>query len=146
MKRCTRCKKEKILSSFNFKNKSKNLLQSHCKECTRFLIKNHYNNNRQYYLVKANKRNSLLRKKLNNYLLQYLLSHPCVDCGINDPTLLEFDHKGTIPKFKAVSQLVRAQFSIEKIRREIDKCEVRCANCHRRKTAIDFKWYKLMRS
>ena len=59
MKKCTRCKKEKLVEKFNFKNKAKNIRQSHCKECTRFFIKNHYNKNREYYLTKSHKRNKL---------------------------------------------------------------------------------------
>jgi hypothetical protein len=27
---------------------------------------------------------------------------------------------------------------------EIDKCDVRCANCHRRRTAADFGWWRHM--
>jgi hypothetical protein len=29
-----------------------------------------------------------------------------------------------------------------RILEELQKCDVRCANCHRRKTARDFKWFK----
>jgi|SRR3989344_7183110 len=145
MKTCSRCKKEKPIEEFNFKIKAKNLHQSHCKECTRFFIKNHYNNNQQYYLRKAQKRNQLVRLKINKHLYQYLSKHPCVDCGESEITVLEFDHQGNAPKLKAVSRLVRSQLSIEKIQEEIDKCEVRCANCHRRKTARDFKWFRSMR-
>ncbi|MEO5635400.1 MAG: hypothetical protein ABIS26_01890 [Candidatus Paceibacterota bacterium] len=144
MKECTRCLEKKAIEEFNFKNKAKNTRQSQCKKCTRFLIKNHYNNNRQYYLDKTKKRNILLRKMINSYLLKYLVSHPCIDCGEKDPAVLEFDHKGEMPKFRAISQLVRLQYPIEVIQLEIDKCEIRCANCHRRKTAKDYKWYKLM--
>ena len=143
MKRCSKCKKEKEVEDFNFKFKSIGQRQLQCRECTRLLIKNHYNNNRQYYLIKSQKRNKLLRLEYHKYLLEYLLSHPCIDCGEKDVTVLEFDHKGKIPKIKAVSQLVRQQVSLVKIKEEVDKCEVRCANCHRRKTAKQFKWYKL---
>ena len=145
MKRCGRCKKEKDLSQFSFKNKAKNIKHSFCKECTRFLIKNHYNKNRQYYLDKVHKRNTFLRQKINDYMREYLSKNSCVDCGESDIAVLEFDHKGIIPKFKAVSHLIRGRYSLEKIKEEVKKCEVRCANCHRRKTAMDFKWYKLAR-
>ena len=145
MKKCTRCKKEKLVEKFNFKNKAKNIRQSHCKECTRFFIKNHYNKNREYYLTKSHKRNKFLRYNINNYVKNHLSTHPCVDCGEKDITVLEFDHTGELTKLKAVSHLIRARYSISKIQEEINKCEVRCANCHRRKTAKDYKWYKLMR-
>ena len=145
MKRCERCKKGKDLSEFSFKNKAKNIRHSFCKECTRLLIKNHYNNNREYYLIKSQKRNQYLRLMVNTYLRDYLIKHPCVDCGEKDVAVLEFDHIGEVPKFKAVSTMVRFQYPLEKIKGEIDKCEVRCANCHRRKTAKNYKWYKITR-
>ena|SRR3989344_151305 len=142
MRKCSRCKKEKLIEEFNFKIKTLGLRQLQCKECTRLLIKNHYNSNRQYYLLKARKRNKSLRDKINAFLRGYLLKNPCIDCGESDITVLEFDHIGKIPKFKAVSHLLRARSSLEQIQKEINKCEVRCANCHRRKTAKDFNWFK----
>jgi hypothetical protein len=60
----------------------------------------------------------------------YLQSHPCVDCGETDPLVLDFVHVREI-----ISQLVRSQATLEVIKAEIAKCDVRCANCHRRKTA-----------
>ena len=70
----------------------------------------------------------------------YLKKHPCVDCGEKDPVVLEFDHSKD--KLIEVSKLVRNVSSIDKMREEIEKCKIRCANCHRRKTAIQFGWYK----
>lgn len=142
MKKCSKCKKEKSIEEFNFKMKSLELRHSHCKNCTRLFVKNHYNNNQGYYLKKAKKRNSKLRLELVNYLKQYFSKNPCKDCGESDITVLEFDHTGKIPKFKAVSSVIRHGYPLEKIKEEISKCEVRCANCHRRKTAKQFNWFK----
>lgn len=142
MKKCTKCKKEKTLNEFNFKIKVTGLRQGQCKECTRLFVKNHYNNNKGYYLKKARKRNDQIKSDLVAYLKQYFLKNPCVDCGESDITVLEFDHVGKIPKFKAVSSLMRHGYPSSRIKEEIEKCEVRCANCHRRKTARQFKWLK----
>ena len=68
------------------------------------------------------------------HLLAYLRQHPCVDCGERDPVVLEFDHIG--PKRAAVAQLAWSGCSIVTIDAEIRECEVRCANCHRRVTAM----------
>ncbi len=142
MQQCSRCKKEKEISEFNFKIKALGLRQKQCKECTRLLVKNHYNKNRLYYLDKAKRRNLEIKLDVIKYLQRYFLQNPCIDCGETDITVLEFDHDGKIPKFKAVSSLIRNGFPLRKIQKEIDKCSVRCANCHRRKTAKDFKWFK----
>jgi hypothetical protein len=142
MKQCSRCKKKKPIEEFNFKIKAIGLRQLQCKECTRLLIKNHYNRNRGYYLEKVQKRNKLLRQEVLSYIEKYLLNNPCIDCGETNPVVLEFDHKGEIPKFRAVSSLIRARFPLEKVKKEVEKCNVRCANCHRKKTARDFNWSK----
>jgi hypothetical protein len=56
-----------------------------------------------------------------------------VDCGESDPIVLEFDHiRGK--KVGDVSTLAGQAFSWHKLSAEIAKCEVRCANCHRRRT------------
>ena len=76
---------------------------------------------------------------LRGYMWDYLKNHPYVDCGEKDPVILEFDH--IRDKLIAVSGLIRYA-SLNRVRTEIEKCEIRCANCHRRKTAIQFGWYK----
>lgn len=65
----------------------------------------------------------------------YLLNHPCVDCGNDDPYVLQFDHvRGE--KHKNVSKMLSGTYGWDTIQREIDKCEVRCANCHMKITRI----------
>ncbi len=144
MKECSKCKKEKPLREFNFKVKSRGLYHVHCKECTRLFVKNHYNSNKEYYLKKARRRNIEVKSQIVNYLREYFLTHPCIDCGESDITVLEFDHTGSEPKFKAVSHLITGGYAFDIIQEEIKKCEVRCANCHRRKTAKQFNWLKHM--
>ena len=67
-------------------------------------------------------------------------SHHCVVCGEDDPAVLEFDHVDQSTKDKAVSNMVVN--SIAKIKTEIEKCRVLCANCHKRHTATQLGWYK----
>ncbi len=139
MKICCRCKKEKKEEEFNYKVKKLQIRQKACKECTRAEVKKHYLNNKAYYLVKAQKRNSLKRKVVKEYIWNYLSSHPCIDCGEKDPVVLEFDHVGA-KKF-TISSNAR-NHHIEDVIIEINNCEVRCANCHRRKTSRQFGWNK----
>ena len=86
------------------------------------------------------KENHLIYKNKNRrFILEYLKLHPGVDCGETDPVVLEFDHIKN--KKKIISDMV-TNHSLDKIKEELLKCEVRCANCHRRKTAKDYNWYK----
>lgn len=71
------------------------------------------------------------------WLYQYLLKNPCVDCGESDPVVLEFDHRGD--KRLMISSAVN-NYGASRLKEEIDKCEVRCSNCHKRKTAIEQGW------
>ena len=80
-------------------------------------------------------------KQARQYVWNYLLKHPCIDCGETDPIVLEFDHtRGK--KVDAVSNIVKRGFALTKIDIEIAKCDVRCANCHRRKTSDQLGWFK----
>lgn len=61
--------------------------------------------------------------------------------GSADLVVLDFDHLG-VERFN-VMRAVWAHFSAREIRQEIAEREVRCANCHRRRTASTgghFRW------
>jgi hypothetical protein len=64
----------------------------------------------------------------------YFSLHPCVDCGESHPATLDFDHvRGE--KFANVSVLIRRGQTLKVIQREVEKCDVRCSNCHRKRTS-----------
>ena len=66
------------------------------------------------------------------WLYNYLSRSKCIDCGLADPLVLEFDHIGL--KRKNVMTMAWEGYGMDTIQIEMNKCEIRCANCHRRKT------------
>jgi hypothetical protein len=142
LKRCPRCDTSKPYADFAKCSRSPSGLRRWCRGCN-----NAYN--REWYRrpeVKpgvrlrqgAHFKATVLRNKL--FVCRYLNEHPCVDCGEADPIVLEFDHiRGD--KIAPVARLVVAPRSLSVIEKEIAKCVVRCANCHRRKTYRERGYY-----
>jgi hypothetical protein len=73
-----------------------------------------------------------LRERNYAFLFEALRSG-CVDCEEMDLIVLDFDHRDD--KNANVSVLARRECSLATLQREIDLCDIRCANCHRRRTA-----------
>ncbi|SRR5581483_351277 len=141
MKYCPGCDTWKDESEFNWKNRLLGKLQSHCKVCQSTWTKRHYQKNKGSYLERAKSRNARVRLELQEFVFEYLKTHPCVDCGNNDPLVLSFDHiEGS--KRKEISLLLKNAISLDKLIQEIDKCEVRCANCHTRRHALERGFWK----
>ena len=82
------------------------------------------------YNAEASRKRSERRRVLRLTLIADL-GGVCVDCGISDPRVLEFDHV-TGTKLRDVCHA--ALSSVEFAKAEAAKCELRCANCHRIKT------------
>jgi hypothetical protein len=142
---CSICKEKKSLESFSFRNKAKGIRHECCKHCSRVRINQHYQNNKNYYKTKARKRDKSEQEKIKLEIWKYLSEHPCVDCGEKDPVVLEFDHvRGK--KFKAISFMIMRKYNIFSIQEEIKKCDIRCCNCHKRKTAKDFNHWRILRA
>lgn len=141
MKKCTFCKEIKDLSQFH-KNKSKKDGHNNvCKTCRKEYHKKWYEQGKRDYVVNRNAKHRLRNK---TWLYNYLLEHPCVDCGEDDPVVLEFDHLKD--KIDNVGKMAADGVSLKKLREEIAKCQVVCANCHKRRTAMRQGWYKLPQS
>ncbi len=144
MQMCPGCGRELSFAHFNFKRRVDGRLQVYCRDCSRAYIREHYTANREYYVRKASLRNRRLRNELLDRVLEYLRAHPCVDCGEADPVVLEFDHIDPSVKAWDVAEKLKAAPAWRTIEAEIAKCVVRCANCHRRRTAQQFGWRRLV--
>jgi hypothetical protein len=73
-----------------------------------------------------------LRRRNLQFVLEQLLTANCIDCGDTDLVVLDFDHVRS--KRESVMVLALDEHSIASLEREIAACEIRCANCHRRRT------------
>jgi hypothetical protein len=139
LKKCYKCKKEKELSNFSNNPTRKDGLNDQCRECYSVYRKEWYKKNKVTHTNNVKDRNEIRRSENQARIWRYLSNHPCVDCGETDIVVLEFDHVAD-NKVNNVSALLGGSYSWETIEREIAKCEVRCANCHRRITAKRQNW------
>ena len=71
------------------------------------------------------------RREKKSSLAVWLGSH-CVDCGNDDIDVLDFDHRNPAEKLFTIGCSLGKAFKI--LLQEVLKCELRCANCHRKKT------------
>lgn len=128
-KRCGTCGAWKPLSGFNKRKRSPDGLQTICRDCSNARSRRYYAENQAVHCKAVTARNRKWKAELRALVLAYLAVHPCVDCGCTDVRVLEFDHQRE--KDRDICRMIRAANSWDRVRREIDKCEVRCANCHR---------------
>ena len=91
---------------------------------------------------KARIHRSLAVGRAWEFILDFLDENPCIDCGMSDPRVLEFDHQDASTKRASVSVLVTEGYSLATIAAEITKCDVRCANCHTIKTREEAGWFR----
>lgn len=140
-KRCPKCDQPKPIEDFHKNRARKDGRQSICKTCMNKATRLWARTNPGAKAVqKAIRRKNISRNR--QFVLTYLLNHPCVDCGEDDPVVLDFDHVTGKKKF-GIADLLRATYSLQTIETEIAKCVVRCANCHRKKTAREQGcWFK----
>jgi hypothetical protein len=113
-----------------------------CKECNRRYQKKWYENNKELQTKRVQANTERYKVISREWLYRYLETHPCVDCGLIDPLVMHFDHRDRATKKATVSYLMCHGASLESIQKEVAKCDVRCANCHTRRTAEQLGWAK----
>lgn len=138
MKVCTKCNNEKPESEYALVHPAKmdGRLRPDCKECCR--ERSRRQRTKDGGMVAFKVRMEAIHEQAiqtaKDWTRAYLLEHPCMDCGETDLDVLDFDHvSGT--KVCEVSRMISRGYRIWRIKAEVAKCEVRCANDHRRVTA-----------
>jgi hypothetical protein len=130
MRECNDCKRSDV--EFGINRKKKDGLNIYCKSCARIRrAKTKSKTNREQLRQYSRNRRKKGRALCRQIVQDHLRSHSCTDCGESDIQVLEFDHLRD--KAHNISQLYRYG-SLSKLKIEIAKCEVVCANCHRRRT------------
>jgi 5-methylcytosine-specific restriction endonuclease McrA len=146
VKICTKCGLEKFESDFFVKDRRTGRLHAQCKLCYKehrqTYYSHHYATYRDLYLKRAKVRRDKLRAEFRSNMLDYLSDKACVDCGEDDIRVLELDHIHPEQKNFNISQAVKFGYSWEEVLTEMAKCRILCANCHKRRTAQQFSWYK----
>lgn len=130
---CSRCKTVKHEDDFAGPFKSRQRKAGYCRACQRAYQHEHYLQNRAEVIQRSRVRKEEEYRRRLCVVLEYLKQNPCVDCGESDPIVLEFDHLGG-KSFTVSSGIKDRNWNL--VLTEIDKCEVVCVNCHRRRTAI----------
>lgn len=114
--------------------------RNQCLECKKDTSNRYYTKNRENILKKRKNRyrSGLSVHFRNQELVKNYKNKPCVDCNVLHPFYVtDLDH--TIWKDKKFNLSKAGSRATEAILNEINKCEVRCANCHRDKTYKELK-------
>jgi hypothetical protein len=124
---CSKCCEEKPRAAFSRRGTG---LQPVCRECRKVCSREHYEQNKQYYVDRARSH----KKELAGYLRDLKHMQPCVDCRERFPHyVLQFDHRDPGTKAGNVAHLPK-RGSKALIDAEIAKCDLVCANCHAERT------------
>lgn len=128
-KTCSLCKTEKHIDQFALRNREQGTYQSWCKPCKQAYESDYYRKSSSRK-EQIKQQNAVAIERTKAYILTRK-EGGCVDCGELDPIVLDFDHIGDDKTYDIGNM---RGWGIEKIKKEIDKCEVVCSNCHRRRT------------
>ena len=96
----------------------------------------------EQYRERKRKNKAALLLRTRTIIYNHLSTHPCVDCGEKEIVKLSFDHVRGKKEFN-ISDALRRNYSVEKLEFEIDKCDIRCHNCHFTKTAYQINSWKV---
>ncbi len=87
-----------------------------------------YQRNKSYYTQKRQEK----QKNIRSFLNDYKSNLKCKRCPENHIGCLEFHHNDPEEKEICISNIAHTGWGEERILKEIDKCIVLCANCHRK--------------
>ena len=122
---CSRCKRELPVSQYYSRGNGK--LRSECKECHKGYVKSKY-------------------QERKGAIGEVKASIGCAKCGDIRSYVLDFHHRNGEEKVETINHMIKSA-SAQTLQKELEKCDVLCANCHREfhylnlRNQIDYEEY-----
>lgn len=124
---CPRCREEKLTSAF-YVDKRRGRPTSYCKPCHRQYYRDRVASDPTYLFRKQQK----LKKRKQAHVASVKSAIGCIECGETHPAVLDFHHRDPSTKTATVAELTLNNGSMARVLAEAAKCDVLCANCHRK--------------
>jgi hypothetical protein len=77
------------------------------------------------------------KRKVVEWFVEYKKNLKCSCCPESDPICIDFHHKDSSKKDANISRMANEGYGKKRILEEIAKCDVLCANCHRKVHAYE---------
>lgn len=90
---------------------------------------------RRHYIKNREVRRAEIKRRMQsvlNFVRGFKAGSWCLKCGERESCCLDFHHRDPQHKEFLVSTMARRGFSIRNVLIEIIKCDILCANCHRK--------------
>jgi hypothetical protein len=140
VRQCRVCSQTRTISDFPYRSLAKGTRKWICVSCQQAYSRAWYQRNVDRHRQTARRTAARLRAAASRFVGLFLAAHPCIACGETDVAVLDFDHQRD--KVANISKMVRQGVSTAILELEMSKCQVLCANCHRRATALKGQWYR----
>ena len=91
--------------------------------------------NRTYYQKNKEKfrlRDTHYKAILRDYVWSVKTNNACVICGETHPATLDFHHRDPNSKIDTIAMMIVNGVALDKVKKEIEKCDIICSNCHRK--------------
>ena len=109
---CTKCGQTLPIDQFNWRDKSKGTRRSECKFCHCGYMRDRY-------------------RQKKTEIQDLKIGIKCAKCGYDRcGAALEFHHINPEEKDDTVARMLSNNYSLDNVKKEIEKCIVLCANCH----------------
>lgn len=122
------CKEEKSIECFAKKRAAKDGRQSRCNPCMSKTMLVIYNKDRPLW----NEKDKKAKAKKRNWVNELKSQCGCKFCGEKESICLEFHHLDPNDKENDIAVMISNKASNNRLLKEIEKCIVVCANCHRK--------------
>ena len=136
------CYKTLPIEEFDWNDKSKGYRRYNCRSCRNIYCYNSYKRiwdkrgpeAKQRRNQASGKYQKKVKREKYSKINEIKSKSGCVDCGGSfPPVAMDFDHVKGI-KIEGISDMIAHSAPLDRILKEIEKCELRCSNCHRIKT------------